>query len=102
MYLYIYIKCFRLFVAVEMWVFVIYLPLMVGCRVPEVDPFWECFLLLIDILKISTTRIQSVDLAAFLAALISDHHHAFVRCYPNSSITPKMHYCVHLPSQILR
>lgn len=82
--------------------FAVYLPLMIGHKVPENDEMWECYLLLLDILKLCTSRVQSPDLVAFLEVLISDHHHSFAHCYPGSSITPKLHYCIHLPSQILR
>ena len=83
--------------AVEMWIFATYLPLMIGRMVPEDDDMWQCFLLLLDIMKVSTCQIQSPGLAGYLEVLVSDHHHSFVCCYPENSITPKLHYCVHLP-----
>ena len=85
-----------------MWIFATYLPLMIGHMVPEDDDMWQCFLLLLDIMKVSTCRIQSPGLAGYLEVLVGDHHHSFVHCYPGYSITPKLHYCVHLPSQIIR
>lgn len=88
--------------AVEMWVFAVYLPLMIGQSIPEDEEMWQCFLLLLDILKVSTCRIQSPGLAGYLEALVSDHHSQFIRCYPGSRITPKLHYCVHFPSQITK
>ncbi len=88
--------------AAQMWTLSIYLPLIIGNRVPLEDPLWECFLLLIDILKIVTARVLSPGLAAYLAALVHEHHGMFRRCYPAASITPKLHYMVHFPSQILK
>ena len=85
-----------------MWIFATYLPLMIGHMVPEDDDMWQYFLLLLDILKVSTCQIQSLGLAGYLEVLVSNHHHSFIRCYPRYSVTPKLHYCVHLPSQIIR
>ena len=88
--------------AAQMWMLAIYLPLIVGSEVPPEEPLWECFLLLIDILQISTARILSPGLAAYLGVLIHDHHNMFRHCYPTASIIPKMQYLVHFPSQILK
>lgn len=88
--------------AAQMWTLSIYLPLIIGDKVPYNEPLWECFLLLLDILQIVMARVLSPGLAAYLADLIYDHHSMFRRCYPSTTITPKMHYMVHLPSQILK
>ena len=47
-----------------------YLPLMIGHIVPEDDDMWQCFLLLLDIMKVSTCRIQSPGLAEYLQVTI--------------------------------
>lgn len=91
-----------LYTAAQMWNLAINLPLMIGDKIPSHDEKWECFLFLLDILQLCTTRIASKDHAGILEALIHDHHHLFTRCYPGVSITPKMHYMVHFPQQILR
>lgn len=88
--------------AAQMWTRSIYLPLIIGDKVPYNEPLWEYFLLLLDILQIVMARVLSPGLAAYLADLIYDHHSMFRRCYPSTTITPKMHYMVHLPSQILK
>ena len=63
---------------------------MIGNRISEND-FWECYLLLLDILQVCTARILSHGLTGYLEALISDHH-LFVRCYTEDNFIPKMHY----------
>lgn len=63
---------------------------------------WECFLYLLDIVQLCTARAMNQSHAGYLAALIHDHHLQFKRCYPGASITPKMHYMVHFPQQIMR
>lgn len=77
------------------------LPLMIGDKVLVEDANWECFLLL-DILQFCTVRVSSSAHAGILEALIHSHHELFIRCYPDSSVTPKMHYMVHFPNQIIR
>ena len=88
--------------AAQMWNLAVNLPLIIGDKVPVDDPNWECFLLLVDILQLCTSRVSSSAHAGILEALIHDHHELFIRCYPNSSVTPKMHYMVHFPRQIIR
>ena len=91
-----------LYTAAQTWTLSIYLPLIIGDKVPQDEPLWECFLLFLDILQIVMARVVSPDLSQYLAALIDDHHKMFQRCYPSATIIPKMHYMVHLPSQILK
>ena len=42
------------------------------------------------------------EAVANLKVLIDDHHHMFKVIFPNSPITPKMHYIIHYPDLILR
>ena len=88
--------------AAQMWILSINLPLMIGDLIPTDDEMWECFLLLLDILQLCTTRVASRDQAGYLEALISMHHQRFISCYPLATMTPKMHYMVHFPQQITR
>ena len=87
------------FAAAQMWALAINLPLMVGDRVPPDDEKWECFLLLLDILQVCTSKVASSSLAGYLEALICAHHQGFVHA---ASFIPKMHYMVHFVQQILR
>ena len=54
---------------------------------------------IVDLLFSPTT---SVDHAAYLAALINDHHRDFATLYPDSSILPKMHFLVHTPRLMIQ
>ena len=80
------------YLAVQMWNLSINLPLMIGNKVPSGDENWECFLLLLDILQLCTSRIATTAHAGIIEAMVHDHHHRFTRCYPMASIIPKMHY----------
>ena len=80
-----------------------YLPLMVGEKIPLEDNEWECYLTLLDILQICMAKILSVDLINYLTALIEIHlARLFKDCYPTVNIIPKQHYMVHLPNQALK
>ena len=82
-----------------MWLLGRLLPLMVGNCVPEADGHWLCFINLLKILCIATAVEITPDAVALLQMLIEDYLHQFNGLYPDS-ITPKMHYLLHLPSQI--
>ena len=86
--------------AAQMWTFAI-LPLIIGDKIPLDDPLWECFLLLLEITKYCTARVTSSASASYVKALVDQHHREFTRCYPDKRHTPKMHYMVHFPTQLL-
>ena len=87
-------------IASQMWVLSINLPLIIGDKIPYDN--WDCFLLLLDIIQVSTAKITSQGLAGYLEALIHDHHQLFVRLYSREKFIPKMHYMIHFPQQIIR
>ena len=53
---------------------------------------WECFILLLEIVKYCTARIISYSAADYVAALVDQHHRDFRECYPGTNFTPKLHY----------
>lgn len=89
-----------IFVASQTWTLSTYLPFYIGDKVNEEDPYWECYLLLLQITKYCTARVISVSSVDYLAVLIEQHHNAFRVCYPSVNITPKLHYMVHFPRLI--
>jgi hypothetical protein len=64
------------------------------------DQKWLNFLRLVQITLISTSPIGDESIAGMLCQLIITHHTEFVRLYPKSNVTPKMHYCIHLVRQM--
>lgn len=84
-----------------MWTFATLLPLIIGDLVPETNPKWECFLLLLQITKFCTSVVVTPALSCTLKVLIEQHHDQFRYCYPDVNIIPKMHYMVHFPKQLL-
>lgn len=77
-----------------------HLPLFIGDLVDRDDDHWECFLLLWDICSVVCSFELTTDDVTHLGWLIETYLEAFTSLY-GASVTPKMHYLVHLPKQIL-
>ena len=74
------------------------LPFMIGSYVERDDNHWECLLILWDICCIVSAFEVT---AAHLAWLIEIYLESFTSLYEDP-ITPKFHYLVHLPQQMIR
>ena len=85
-----------------MWLLGRILPILIGEFVPQQDEHWELFLIMMEIVDLLFSPATSVDHAAYLAALINDHHLDFATLYPDSSILPKMHFLVHTPRLMIQ
>ena len=84
-----------------MWLLGRLLPQMVGHKVPDDDDHWINFIDLLWIVDLLLAPELTEDDAVHTATLISDHHLQFKILYPHASITPKLHYLVHMPRLIL-
>lgn len=86
-------------VASQMWLLGRLLPLMIGEYVPTDDPHWMCFTQLLSILILSTAVEVLPETIDDLKISIESYLFRYNSLYPNS-MTPKMHYLLHLPEQI--
>ena len=77
------------------------LPLLIGEKIPEGECYWKCFLLLRQITDILLSPVISESVCAVLKGLIKKHHSTFVLLYGSKYFTPKFHFLIHYPSQIL-
>lgn len=84
------------------WCLARLLPLMIGNSVPEGDPNWDHFLLLLKIADYILSLITSRSIAALLTTLIEAYHQSFKELYPECPIIPKQHYMVHIPQWMIR
>ncbi len=82
-----------------MWLLGRLLPLAFGPKVPADDKRWVNFILLMKIMGYLLSPKVKEDDAAYLQALISDHHEELCRAYPEASVIPKM---VHMPRLMLQ
>ena len=75
-----------------MWYLALYLPFVIGDKIPEEHEMWHLCLKLREIMAVCFSPAVSKDQLAYLQILIEDHHKEFCRIYPGCSIIPKMHY----------
>ena len=78
-----------------MWCLARLLPLMVGSKIPNDDPHWCNFLLMLTIVDYVFAPVLAPDRREYLKELIDDHHKSFIQLYPTCSVIPKMHYMIH-------
>ena len=90
------------YLAAQSWCLAVNLPLLIGNVVPEDDRHYQCYLILLAILSISMAVAVGTEDTCLLSAMIEDHHRRFILLYEHQSFTPKLHYMVHLPQQLLR
>ena len=85
-----------------MWCLARNLPLMIGSKIPEMNPYWKNFLLMLTIIDYVFAPAISADIVDYLRQLIYEHHKAFRELYPDCPFTPKLHYIIHIPEWIKR
>ena len=83
--------------ASQMMTLIRLLPFMVGNYVERNDNHWECFLQLWDICSMVCAFEVTAGDAAHLAWLVQ----AYLEEFYDVPMTPKLHYLVRLPQQIL-
>ena len=91
-----------LIIASETWALCRLLPMLIGDLVPEESEHWKLFILFLDIVQKIMAPKCTVGLAAYLRELIHQHHSTFIDCYPNRSLTPKLHYIIHIPKWMIQ
>ena len=65
------------------------------------DPHWTTYLSLLELMGICFAYKVSLSSIINLKRLIKKHLTSFKKVYPNARISPKEHYLVHLPTQIM-
>jgi len=78
------------------------LPYILGVKVPADCDKWLNFLRLLQITFLATCPYATADTAGQLSQLITTHHTLFREHYPKAAVTPKMHYLIHLPLQLMK
>jgi len=74
---------------------------MIGDVIPNDDANWKCFMILEKIVDITVCPRSSADLCGILKVLIAEHHRAFIEICSENEVTPKCHFLLHYPQQIL-
>ncbi|XP_022088209.1 uncharacterized protein LOC110977964 [Acanthaster planci] len=84
----------------QTWCLTLHLPLIIGHLVPLNNPNWMNFIRLVQIITLCTSHRVDASTAGALEQLIATHQLKYTQLYPDEPVTPKMHYCVHLPKQM--
>lgn len=84
-----------------MWLLGKLLPIIIGDLVPEGDPKWMNYLLMMKIVDVLFAQATTEDLVSKLAWQIEEHHREFTKLYPMESVIPKMHFITHMPRLIM-
>ena len=84
-------------IASQMWCLARFIPLLVGDLIAERDGNWENFLSLLQIIEYVFAPIITEDKTSYLEVLIDNFLREFKEIYPERSLTPKMHYLIHVP-----
>ena len=87
-------------VASQMWCLFHILPLILGEELKE-NVHYQCFLLLQDICALVLSPDILAEQVPLLRILVQEYLSTFCSLYERP-LTPKMHYLVHLPRQIIR
>ena len=95
-------RLIKIIIASQMWCLARLLPLMVGELVPQQDPKWDNFILILKITGYLYAPLTSDEIVPYLKSLIEEHHENFCELYPDCSFIPKMHYLIHIPDWLLR
>lgn len=80
-----------------MWLLGRLLPIMVGNEISQDDERWQNYLLMLEITDHLFAPRHTSDDVGYLEHIIQQHHSQFAQLYPSNSITPKLHYIVHMP-----
>ena len=86
--------------AASMLILLTSLPFMLFDFDPYLDEHWTNFVHLLQIVLLCTSSEVSSETIYELQHLISSYISVFLKLYPNSSFSPKMHYLIHFPDQI--
>lgn len=86
------------FTASQTWCLARYLPLLIGDLVPEKDANWEHYLHLMEMVDYILAPVTTMANIEYLRILIEDYLVEFRMLYPDSHLTPKCHYLIHVPS----
>ena len=76
--------------------------LLIGDKIPESEPHWHIFLILLRICSIANAPLCTHDLMAYLGILVEEYLRMFRELYPSKTIIPKQHYMLHYSSQMER
>lgn len=86
--------------AIQTWCLLRNMPLLFGDLVQRDDKHWHLLLLLLHIVNIAFSPVQTDGMTTFLKHLIIEHHQLFKKIFPEKNLLPKHHIMIHYPQCI--
>ena len=83
-------------------IFLKHLPFILNGFINYENPFYCLLLQIVSIVQICFSPVTSVLTIDKLRNDIETHLHAFKELFPEVNVTPKMHYMLHVPNQMLQ
>ena len=80
--------------ASQMWCLGRFLPIIIGDTIPDGYTYWENYLTHLDIMDEVFAPVTNMERIDYVGMLIED--------FLERSLTPKMHYLVHIPTWMNR
>ena len=74
--------------------------LIIGDKIPESEPHWLIFLILLRIYSCAVAPSCTHDLIAYLRICVEEYLRTFRELYPSKTLIPKRHYMLHYASQV--
>lgn len=87
--------------AAENWCLLRMLPFLIGCQVPENNPYWEFLMHLKFIVELIFAPYFTLGYVSLLQSELVDHLERFKELFPDKNIKPKQHFILHYPQHIL-
>lgn len=85
-----------------MWCLARYFPLMITEWIPPDNDHLILFCDLLRIVDLCCGPVTSATAAAYLRILIKDYLQEMLLLYPSKNISPKQHFLVHYPRQLVQ
>lgn len=76
--------------------------LIIDDKIPESEPHWHIFLVLLRICSCAVAPLCTHDLIAYLRICVEEYLRTFRELYPRKTLIPKQHYMLHYASQMDR
>ena len=87
--------------AAENWCLLRMIPFLIGCQVPENDPYWEFLMHLKLIVQLIFSPYFVLSYISYLQSELTDHLRRFKELFPDKNIKPKQHFILHYPQHIM-
>ena len=89
--------------AVQVWVFLRFIPLLIGHKIQDTsDDVWQLVLLLRQMVELICAPVASDETVAVMKDCIEEYIENRLHCFPEHKLKPKHHFVTHYPNLTLQ